>query len=261
MLAFGAAWLSARQAGGTVLLRIEDVDQQRARSDVEASIRDDLAWLGLTWDHETRPQRARDYRPWLDALAPHTYRCQCTRRQIRERGGRYLGTCRDAGHTEGAVRFRMPNTPMLVLDRWYGPQAPLVHPDVVLQRRDGGWAYPLAVVADDIADGVTEVVRGGDLLEAAAAQTPLWTALGATPPTWLHVPVLVGPDGRKLSKSHGSTEVRALRAAGWEPSRVWERVLPWLGLAGHDSIDAAIGAFVPGGTVREIVVEDPLTSR
>lgn len=254
VLAFGAAWLSARSAGGRLLLRIEDVDQGRARVDIEQAIRGDLRWLGLTWDHETDPQRERDYQPWLDVLADHVYRCVCTRRQIREAGGRYPGTCRLAGHPEGAVRFRVPDTPVVVVDRRLGPQPPVSHPDVVLQRRDGAFAYNLAVVADDIADGVTEVVRGADLLETTAAQVPIWHALGATPPTWLHVPLVVGGDGKKLSKSHRSTELRALRAAGWSPERVWRHVLPWLGLDGIGRLDDAVSAYSPAARadLREV---------
>lgn len=261
VLAFGAAWLSARQGGGRVLLRIEDVDLARARPEIEASIRDDLEWLGLHWDEETAPQRDRDYGPWLEALRDHTYACVCTRREIREAGGRYPGTCRDAGHTEGAVRFRMPEAAPVVVDRVFGRQPPLVHPDVVLRRRDGVFGYNLAVIADDIADGVTEVVRGADLLEATAAQVPIWQALGATPPTYLHVPMIVGPDGRKLSKSHRSTEVRALRADGWSTARVWRQVLPWLGLDGVSSLTEARAAFDPATVPRERIIPVELTSR
>jgi glutamyl-Q tRNA(Asp) synthetase len=97
-------------------------------------------------------------------------------------------------------------------------------------RADGEAAYPLAVVVDDARDGVTEVVRGADLLEATAAQIRIHESLGLRPPTYLHVPLLVGADGKKLSKSHGATEIRALIAAGWSPLDVWRRLLPYLGL-------------------------------
>ena len=96
--------------------------------------------------------------------------------------------------------------------------------------RDGVAAYPLAVVVDDARDGVTEVVRGGDLLLATATQLRLQEALGVLRPTYLHVPLLLGPDGKKLSKSHGATELRQLRAEGFTASRVWALLLPFLGM-------------------------------
>jgi glutamyl/glutaminyl-tRNA synthetase len=244
-LAFGAAWLSVRQQGGRLLLRVEDVDRGRARAEVEADQKEDLRWLGLDWDEETPPQRDRDYGPWLERLRDHVYRCTCTRRQVREAGGVYPGTCRDAGHAGGAARFRLPAGEVRFVDRRFGPRAvdPTAFGDPVLQRRDGVFAYNLAVVVDDLCDGVTEVVRGADLLDFTAVQIHLWRALGATPPTWLHSPLVLGPDGHKLSKSHGSTEVRALRAAGWTAADVWRVVLPWLGLDALDHVHDAVGHF------------------
>src|SRR5688572_125089 len=102
--AFAAAWLSVRSRGGRLLLRIEDVDVGRARAHVAASQRRDLEWLGLTWDAETPAQSTRDYAPWLERLAPHTYFCACARKDV---AGPYPGTCRTAGHTAGKVRFRV----------------------------------------------------------------------------------------------------------------------------------------------------------
>lgn len=245
VLAFTAAWLSARSAGGRLLLRVEDVDRGRAREDVAASQRDDLRWLGLCWDEEVPAQSTRDYGPWLDRLGDRVYGCACSRAELKARGGRC--GCRDAPAASGALRFRLDPRPVHFVDRKMGARIvdPTVHPDPVLRRRDGVWAYNLAVVADDVADGVTEVVRGADLLDHTAVQIQIWEALGATPPTWLHAPLVLGPDGRKLSKSHGSTELRALRAAGWDPARVWQTVLPWLGLEPVDDIALAVGAFDP----------------
>lgn len=246
-----------------MLLRIEDVDRGRARSDIEASIRDDLAWLGLGWDEEVAPQRDRDYRPWLAALSAHTYRCTCTRKQIRAAGGVYPGTCRDAGHEEGAVRFRLPDDEVAFGDRRWGPQhtRPVAFGDPALVRRDGAVAYNLAVVADDISDGVTEVVRGADLLSFTSVQICLWRALGATPPTWLHAPLVLGPDGRKLSKSHASTELRALRAEGWTAARVWRIVLPWLGLPELGRIGDAVDSFDPtAGPLGPVQIEERYSS-
>jgi glutamyl/glutaminyl-tRNA synthetase len=230
-LAFGAAWLSAREAGGRLLLRIEDLDRGRARDDVAEGQREDLRWLGIDWDEEVTPQSRRRYS--LDGIP--TYRCDCSRAR------RLAGGCdcrtRPATKTDGVWRFRTPPGEVSFEDRACGPQTFMLggpggrpeEDDPILMRRDGEPAYPLAVVVDDARDGVTEVVRGADLLDATATQIRLHEALGLRPPTYLHVPVLLGSDGKKLSKSHGSTELRALRAAGWTPDRVWEVLLPILG--------------------------------
>ncbi len=223
--AFAGAWLSARAQGGRVLLRIEDVDRVRADRAVEDSLRADLIWLGLTWDDETRRQSERDYAPVLAALAPFTYFCDCTRAAIQAAGGVYPGTCRDRGLTDGAIRFRLPDEPLEFVDRARGRHVTDLRlmGDPILRRRDGLYAYNLAVVADDLADGVNEVVRGEDLLDQSAVQICLWRALGHEPPTWLHTPLILGEDGRKLSKSRRSAHIGELRAAGWTVADVWRR--------------------------------------
>jgi glutamyl/glutaminyl-tRNA synthetase len=260
--AFTAAWLSARAAGVPLLLRVEDVDTTRARADVEADLRRDLAWLGLHWDRETTRQSERDYTPWAERLADHTYRCTCTRKQLKAAGGRCA--CRTASHDEGALRLRLASDDLVFVDRVWGERHvdPAVFGDPVLQRKDGVWAYNLAVVADDIADGVTEVVRGADLLDFTAVQLVLWRLLGGTPPTWLHSPMVVGVDGRKLSKSHASTELGALREAGWTPRDVLRTVLPWLGLDDCDTLHDAVARFDPDTVPRTQIAltEDPPTS-
>lgn len=246
--AFAAAWLSVRAQGGRLLLRIEDVDRPRADAAVEASIRADLDWLGLDWDAETARQSGRDYAPALAALAGHIYRCGCTRAEIQQAGGVYDGRCRDRGLTDGVVRFRLPDlTQATIVDRVRGPHVTdlTAMGDPVLRRRDGVYAYNLAVVADDIADGVTEVVRGEDLLDQSAVQECLWRAFGQAPPTWLHTPLIVDTEDRKLSKSHGSVHVGELREAGWQPPDVWRRVLPWLGIEPVERIAEAVSAFEP----------------
>jgi glutamyl/glutaminyl-tRNA synthetase len=239
-LAFGAAWLSARAAGGRVLLRIEDIDRGRARSDVAAAQRDDMRWLGLDWDEEVAAQSSRSY----SVSGAPVYFCDCNRT------ARLAGNCRcrDAAKTAGAVRFRTPPGEVRFVDRALGPQSLPPGDDPVLIGADGGPMYTLAVVTDDERDGVTEVVRGADLLDATPAQIRLGEALGAPVPTYLHTPILLGPDGKKLSKSHASTELRALRAAGWTPARVWGRLLPLLGLP--ESLDAARSAFDPARIPR-----------
>lgn len=248
--AYAAAWLSARAAGGRLLLRIEDIDVTRARDELADGLRRDLDWLGLRWDAEVPRQSTRDYAPWLERLGDRVYRCVCTRARLG--GGPYPGTCRHAGHTDGAWRFRLPPGEVHVADRRFGDRDvdPNAFGDPVLRRRDGVWAYNLAVVVDDVRDGVTEVVRGADLLDFTAVQIRLWQAFGAAPPTWLHAPLVLGPDGRKLSKSHGSLGVAALRDAGWSPERVWAAVLPWLGLDGVARLDDAARRFSPGAGPR-----------
>ncbi len=261
VLSFAAAWLSVRAREGELLLRIEDVDEERARADVEASQRDDLRWLGLHWDREVRPQRLRDYRPWMEKLEARglVYRCTCTRKDLRSTGGRYPGTCRNAGHREGSRRFRLPDGPVRFVDRKFGPRTVDPHQfgDPVLQRRDGRWAYNLAVVVDDLVDGVTEVVRGADLLDYTAVQIRLWDAFGATPPTWLHAPLVTDADWVKLSKSHGSAEIRALRAAGVTPDQIWQLVLPWLGIEGHGLAEAPVCFDASRGTLGPVVLTNP----
>ena len=258
--AAGAAWLSVRQAGGRLRLRIEDIDAGRARGDIADAIRVDLAWLGLTCDDETPPQSQRDYAPALARLAPHTYRCGCTRAASRDAGGACVGGCRTRGLGEGAVRFALPHGVETIVDRARGRTdvdlATL--PDPVLRRRDGCCTYTLAVVADDIADGVTEVARGADLAEQSAVQAVLWRALGADPPAWLHAPLILGADGKKLSKSHDAAAVGDLRELGWSAADVWRIVLPWLGVTPpastidaaamlHDALPAFDAARMPRG--------------
>jgi glutamyl-tRNA synthetase len=242
-LAFAAAWLSARNAGGRLLLRIEDLDRGRAREEVAEGQRRDLAWLGIDWDAEVTPQSQRTY----SLAGVPVYPCMCTR------AVRLAGACGCRANAEmpltksGVWRFRTPAGEVAFIDRARGPQTFTPAEDPILMR-DGEPAYPLAVVVDDARDGVTEVVRGGDLIDATATQIRLHEVLGLTPPSYLHVPVLLGEDGKKLSKSHGSTEIRALRAAGWTPLRVWETLLPFLGLPAGPLADARLDATkIPTG--------------
>lgn len=262
--AFGMAWLSARAQGGRVLLRIEDVDRGRARRDVEDRQRRDLEWLGLTWDAEVPRQSQRDYGEWLARLAPSLYRCGCTRAGLGASRGIYPGTCRDRGLPQGAVRYRVPPVEVAFVDRHYGPQHVSLDAlgDPVLRRRDGLYTYMLAVVVDDIRDGVTDVVRGADLLETTALQLHLWEALQAPPPAWCHAPLIVAADGIKLSKSHDAQHIGALRDAGWTPRDVWRVVFPWLGIPGGASMDEAPRLFDPRAALAGPigVATVPLTS-
>ena len=228
-----ASWLDARAHGGRWLLRIEDLDPPREQPGAAASIIETLGRLGLRWDDEPSFQSARTAR-YADALATlvatgHAYPCACTRREIADsmlRVGRvpqrhaevpYPGTCRDGlppGRDARAWRLRVPAGLVRFEDRRLGAQAQDVATEVgdfVLRRADGLWAYQLAVVVDDAEQGVTDVVRGADLLGSTARQIVLARALDAASPRWLHLPVVAGPDGDKLSKQNGATPIDASR--------------------------------------------------
>ena len=238
-----ASWLSARQAGGRWLIRMEDVDGPRCRRDLgEAQLRD-LAVLGLESDEPVlwQSQRGGAYREALAALhaGGHLYPCSCTRKDLQvlasaphaEDGLRpYPGRCRDRAWEgfDRALRFRLPEGPVAWEDRLVGPQveAPqTLTGDPLLFRRDGCFAYHLAVVVDDGAQGVTEVVRGGDLRSVTAAQIRLQEALGQPRPGYAHLGMVVAPGGSRLGKRAGALGVQALAARGLQP----EAILGWLG--------------------------------
>lgn len=262
--AFAAAWLSVRQMDGRLLLRMEDVDHQRARPAYADAIRRELDWLGLPWDEEVTAQSERRYEPVLEALQAHTYYCSCTRRMLRPYGGLYPGWCRNRKLQQGALRFRLDDHQRIGFhDGVFGfqeQQPAQTQGDPVLRRRDGLYTYHLAVVADDIADGVTEVVRGADLLNDTGLQVALWRALGQTTPQWRHTPLVVGPDRRKWSKSQHTLHLDALQAAGWRAADVCRTVLPWLGLPPFDHWEDALPMFawtnIPRAAIR--MKDDPI---
>jgi glutamyl-Q tRNA(Asp) synthetase len=232
------SWLDARARGGRWLLRIEDVDMPRMRPDAEREILRQLAALGLAHDGEVLRQSSRHdaYQAALDRLIAQNlaYRCTCSRQAIDARLtalGRapargseriYPGTCRDGpktaptGPARHAWRLRVgePGAPVVVRwhDRRLGDQVQDVTRavgDFVLRRADGPWAYQLAVVVDDIAQGVTDVVRGEDLADNTARQIHLQRLLGApSPPRYLHLPLVLDAKGDKLSKSNGALPTR-----------------------------------------------------
>ena len=245
-LAFGAAWIMARAAGGRLLLRVEDLDRGRAREAIAQRQREDLRWLGLHWDEEVQPQSQRRYP--VDGLP--TFRCDCPRAK------RLAGACacRGEGRAAGALRFACPPGEVCVDDLLQGRACFAPEADPIIERADGEAAYPLAVVLDDHRDGVTEVVRGADLLSATAVQQRISEALGLPRPRTGHVPMLLGPDGRKLSKSHGSTELSTLRALGWTADDVWALLLPLLGLAAGPlpARPPRLGRLAPGPFVVDI---------
>ena len=245
------AWLFARTTGRQFLIRMEDLD--RAVEGADSRQLSDLAALGLDWDppvvHQT--DRLEAYRAVLDDLrdAGRTFECFCTRREILDAPsaphapqGAYPGTCRDLTAAERderratrppAIRLRADVREYGVDDLLHGPYIGAVD-DFVLLRNDGTPAYNLAVVVDDAAQGVDQVVRGDDLLSSAPRQAYLATLLGKTPPTYAHVPMVLNANGIRLSKRDGAVTLADLAAAGVATSTVLSRIAHSLGLGGRD---------------------------
>jgi glutamyl-Q tRNA(Asp) synthetase len=230
-------WRLAREQGGRVRLRIEDHDAARCRPEYEQAIREDLAWLGFAPDDEVPRQSTRGaiYRDLLEPLVARglVYGCACTRQQIASAPNPgsgelwYPGTCRpqQRGLHDGlGWRVRMDPGLERFADGWLGPQ---VHDparqcgDVLVRDRLGQWTYQWAVVVDDFLQGITDVVRGRDLLESTGRQIRLGRLAGRPEPArFFHHALVMKSPTQKLSKSDGDTSVRALRAAGWTPARV-----------------------------------------
>ena len=230
------AWLSARSQGAKVTLRIEDIDSPRVKPGGVAGIEEDLRWLGLEWDDGPYLQTPRLalYEEALQRLrlAELVYPCTCTRSDIVEAGSAphpehegpaYPGTCagRQAAEAEFldrpyAWRFRVNESPVFD-DLFRGPtriDLKSAGGDFVVWKSSSTPAYQLAVVVDDAAMGITEVVRGNDLVPSTPRQLLLYRALGYAIPRFAHIPLVVGPDGRRLAKRHGDTRLSALRTAG-----------------------------------------------
>lgn len=227
------AWLSARSQGGEMVLRIEDLDPDRCRPEYAEVLRDDLRWLGLTWDREQVPQSRRTdaYAGAFEYLAGLglVYPCYCTRGELHAASaphasdGRvlYAGTCRHLTADQRAEKTKAPAWRLIVPDReygftdglqgWFAENLAADCGDFIVRRADGVYAYQLAVVTDDAEGGVTEVVRGMDLLDSTPRQLYLYELLGLTPPKFYHVPLLMAPDGRRLSKREKDLDLGALR--------------------------------------------------
>ncbi|MFL5263197.1 MAG: tRNA glutamyl-Q(34) synthetase GluQRS [Anaeromyxobacteraceae bacterium] len=259
------AWLAARAAGSSFVMRVEDLDGPRVRAGLEGRILDELRWLGLDWDegpdvggpHGPYRQSARAER-YVAALsrlreAGVAYPCFCSRAEIAaasqaphgpaDDGPRYPGTCARLAPTEveerarrrrPAWRFRAAPGPVPFVDGVHGACAFDVARetgDFVVMRADGIAAYQLAVVVDDAAMGIGEVVRGDDLLASTARQLLLHRALGAAPPRFAHVPLVVGADGERLAKRHGALSLGELRERGADPRAVVGLLAALSGLA------------------------------
>ena len=251
------AWVRARHVGARLILRIEDLDPPRCVDGAERQIVEDLRWLGVEWDEGPElggalgPYRQSDrgerYRETLEALRARdlVYPCFCSRRDIRDvlsaphsafdSATQYPGTCAKtdewarARSESHAVRFRARGL-VHVNDQVFGHlchDLATIPGDFVLRRRDDLYAYQFAVVVDDAAMGVTEVVRGHDLLDSTPRQFALFDALGADRPYTWHVPLLMDERGERLSKRARSISRPGLEAAGWDPAEV-RGLLGWL---------------------------------
>ncbi|MEX2544798.1 MAG: glutamate--tRNA ligase family protein [Phycisphaeraceae bacterium] len=274
-------WALARQRGWRIVMRIEDLDGPRIKPGAAEQTLDILRWLGIDWDGQPTLQ-SHDLQPHAAALrqlrdAGLIYPCRCTRKEIEqaqsaphEEGAelRYPGTCRptrrdgdaattgEAGVAGVAWRLRVPEGPISFSDHVAGPQCCDVERDLgdfVVATRGGLPAYQFAVVIDDIRQGVTDIVRGDDLLPSTARQLWLYrllppaTSAAAPPPstegpgesvppaartlpTYYHLPLIVGPDGRRLAKRHGDTRLDAYRERGVPPERVVGLLAYWSGV-------------------------------
>jgi glutamyl-tRNA synthetase len=251
------AWLFARHDGSRFLVRIEDLDAVASRPEHEASALADMAALGL--DHDGPVERQSERRAVHEhALARlvdegRTYPCYCTRREVLAEvqasvsaphgplpAGAYPGTCarldragRSAREAEGrrpSLRVRAEQAEVGFVDRLHGPQVGVVD-DFVVRRADGAPAYNLAVVVDDAAQGIGEVVRGDDLLDSTPRQLLVARWLDLPEPAYAHVPLVLGPDGDRLAKRHGSVTLAEQQAVGRTPAQVVAAFAESLGLA------------------------------
>lgn len=248
-----ASWLEAKSAGGEWLVRIEDLDPLREPPEASGQILHSLECHCLFPDEPVRfqSQRHEAYQQAIESLLEQrkAYRCTCSRRQLNDNHGYHPNRCRQSGNQPGdgphAIRFALDNEFVHWYDGLLGPQFQTVHAeldDPVILRKEGFYAYQLAVVVDDINQGISHVVRGSDLLEMTAQQQQIFRALGAEPPQWLHIPVIVNEQGQKLSKQNHAPALDddhparnlflALQALGQQPepalvSATTEEVLSW----------------------------------
>lgn len=257
------AWLQIRAAGGEFILRMEDIDKPRSRAEWAEEIIRDLEWLGL--DIDEGPEEGGGYGPYVQSEREDRYRealnrlqsagllypCYCSRADlagiasaphgIGAEGLAYPGTCRTLSEEERAykaksktpsLRFAVPEREIGFADGLMGMQSfkPGMGGDFVVRRADGIIAYQLAVTVDDAAMKITDVLRGMDLLDSTPRQLLLFEALGEPAPDYVHVPLLYGPDGSRLSKRHGAVGISAMRRSGKRAEEVVGCLAYWSGL-------------------------------
>ncbi len=258
------SWLSAKSQNGAWVLRIEDIDPQRSRQEYADQLMADLEWLGLTWDEGPfyQSQRGTIYEEYLEKLHSLglTYPCYCTRADImatqapHESDGRivYKGTCRPTNNSSlltpnssfksPSTRIIVPNEEISFTDGHYGTHSINLAAhcgDFILRRADGAWAYQLAVVVDDALMGITEVVRGRDLLLSVPQQIYLHRLLGFTPPSFCHLPLLCNLEGQRLCKRDKSLDLGELRK-NYSPEEIIGRLAFYAGLTDcPESIEAS----------------------
>ncbi|MGN0844318.1 MAG: tRNA glutamyl-Q(34) synthetase GluQRS [Kiritimatiellia bacterium] len=268
---FLLAWLSVRSRGGRLILRMEDLDHPKVKAGASAGVLEDLRWLGLDWDEGpdiggpsapyTQSERRPLYRAALERLraAALAYPCTCSRHDVEEAQsaphGRnphslaYSGLCRNRYCSWEAARQILPDGRLPCWRFRTAPGRSVFHDaflgdcfldvagelgDFAFARDPDGAGYQLACTVDDAAMGVTEVVRGDDLVDATHCQLALYRALDLPPPVFCHVPLVVGPDGRRLAKRHGDTRISAFREAGISARRLVALLGSWSGLCPAD---------------------------
>ena len=261
------AWLCARQQDSELLLRIEDLDRMNSKPEHEERQINELAQLGMTFDPNIirQSERFEQYRAIVDGLRQQdlVYPCYCTRREILESTqaphgpiieGAYAGTCRNLSASDRsereqsgrppAWRLRTNNEKYIVEDVVAGP-TPTVIDDMVLLRNDGVPAYNLAVVVDDAAQGVTQIVRGDDLLHGTGRHIHLQKLLGYPTPQYVHVPLVVGPDGERLAKRHGAVTLEDLSHKGFDVTEVLGEIARSIGsrVVQPESVNDLLGDF------------------
>jgi glutamyl-tRNA synthetase len=262
------AWLFARSQGARFLVRMEDLDPGRVRAEAAEQQLADLRAIGLDWDGEVLWQSARHehYEAAIERLwrEGRVYECFCTRAEIRAAAsaphgpgpeGAYPGTClrlsdaererKRAGGRPPALRLRAAGARIGFDDRLLGRHEAVVD-DFVIRRNDGAAAYNLAVMVDDAAQGVGEVVRGADLLDSTPRQVLVARLLGLPEPSWAHVPLVLGPDGARLAKRHGSVTLREV-----DPATAVRWIARTLGLEGATSAAEMLERFDPERLPRE----------
>jgi glutamyl-tRNA synthetase len=280
-------WLLARQQGWKILLRIEDLDGPRIKPQSAQQLITDLQWLGIDWDSGPIYQSTRRalYAQALDQLiqAKLAYPCICTRKEVElaasaphaEDGSAiYPGTCRGRFATIAeatafagrppAIRFAVPDETISWTDQFAGPQqynAAAQLGDFVIAKADGTPAYQLSVVVDDIAGYITHIIRGDDLLDSTPRQILLYQALGKTGviPTYYHLPLILGTDGKRLAKRHGDTRISAYRHAGTSPATLLKLLASWCGITSPHPLSAAglLEQFQLANVPRQPVHFDP----